>query len=129
MTAWRTFPGLSRLSLPVDYTALARSPTLQVPRAASCSADREPSRFAAAPATPGFSGISSILACSCVLRTGTVRVRLARRADIPVRSNVFCGSRQQIRAKFAFGRGCGQECQSLSILPELEWGMVGAGVI
>ena len=38
-------------------------------------------------------------------------IRVARRADIPVRSNVFCGNRQQIRAMFAFGRGCGQECQ------------------
>src|ERR1017187_2367280 len=38
------------------------------------------------------------------------RIRLARRADIPVRSNVFCGSRQQIRAMFASGGGWGQEC-------------------
>src|ERR1035441_2124623 len=37
------------------------------------------------------------------------RVRLARRADIPVRSNVFRGNGQQIRAVSAFGRGCGQE--------------------
>ena len=37
-------------------------------------------------------------------------VHLARRADIPVRSNVFRGNGQQIRAVFAFGRGCGQEC-------------------
>ena len=36
-------------------------------------------------------------------------VRLARRADIPVRSNVFRGNGQQIRAVSAFGRGCGQE--------------------
>src|ERR1035441_4114265 len=56
-------------------------------------------------------------------------VHLARRADIPVRSNVFRGNGQQIRNVSAFGRGCGQECQSLSILPELERGMVGAGVI
>src|ERR1035437_4700465 len=42
-------------------------------RALSSSADSEPYRFAATPAAPGLSGFSSILACFCVLRTGTVR--------------------------------------------------------
>jgi hypothetical protein len=50
------------------------------------------------------------------------------RIDIPVRSNVdsepACRQRQQVS-----GSCCGHSCQSLSILPELERGMVGAGAI
>jgi hypothetical protein len=37
-------------------------------------------------------------------------VRLARRADILVRSSVVRRAEQQIRALFVFGVGCGQEC-------------------
>src|ERR1017187_3325476 len=43
-------------------------------RVASCSgSDREPSRFSVAPTALGLAVVSSILACSYALRTGTVR--------------------------------------------------------
>src|ERR1035441_6287391 len=41
--------------------------------------------------------------------TGLPFAKLTR-IDIPVRSNVFRGNGQQVRAVSAFGRGCGQEC-------------------
>jgi molybdate transport system ATP-binding protein len=56
----------------------------------------------------------------------TPKTGITRSADILVRRIVEWGG--LVRGG-EFGHGCGQECQSLSILPELERGMVGAGVI
>ena len=55
--------GLSRIILWINISD----------RAASSSADREPSRFAAAPTAPEHSGIPSAPPCSCALRAGTSR--------------------------------------------------------